>query len=354
MKTADGKTYISKINTCKPKKTTKRKPRIESQDEFEIKLRHFLDEKRPEQSKNGAKLNLGDGLAIYVKKDGVSYFQFVYCIHGKNSTIQIGRYPEEKKFEAARKIADGYRDEIKEKRNDAKNLTLKRNLNGSSRHKSLPCFKSMHDAKRFSKTLTDTLCFGSSFNQDQLEAYLAIYLLLLLPDHDLDLLNLAPQDVLTFCRLIDPTWLEDHRYNSTVYFYDNTNNAHQQSALKINIMWIFNRLDALYYPNRNTLFPRLHGKGKAEIYRFFNASLKLIWDDYPVDVRKFKAFFQYQAIQQSEFAPSMIDKFLDQALMHKNLSKYHFDNIEWKKYRFRIWALRMWWIDLIKETPDIP
>ncbi|MBR7779799.1 Arm DNA-binding domain-containing protein [Undibacterium rugosum] len=312
-----------------PKKSIRKKRKIQTEEEFGSELVRFLDEKRPENTKAGAKFNLGDNLILTIKKDGTKYFQFLICIKGKSSTTSIGKYPDIS-FNVAREKADALRSRVLEQKKVNSQRTFEEKLKKMSIKKEQQISRKTGSLQLLFNRLQ---CQINSHivTKEEKEIYIAIILLLLFPEQKVDFLKLEylairQQSILKGqCTYLDET--------ADFCFTTNWKKVTRSYLTQLNGILGF---------DRKYFLPSLQRNSVQKIYEILSTHISNALNGKNLNIRNLPTFFKLYAHQHSGFKKQFIDEFIRNS--QPNCSYDTFYNPQYN-------ALREWWFQRLTSDP---
>lgn len=305
-------------------------------------------------------------------------FQLRIFGNGQDRTRTIGHHPA-MAYSDARKKADEEWAEQKKAREEGREAERKRLYEiiraGKMPTAPMPCFKNIDDAATFIERLKIAIdsrvlallginrLFPNLFIQPiqnekiadtrlQVEIYLAIWLMLLIPSR----INV----------LIDQIF-ENNSWSNQLLFQSSSKKHEQKDEISIelisnpacNAMQILRLLknaaftsSSLVYSassmlasntENHPLFPNLIKIKGNDRREKIAAAIKAIWPDHPIQINRFKAFFEEIAIRHSEFQT----KFIKEYIANKR------PNTLPSKEFFQLIALAEWWGWQLDMAQDI-
>ncbi|WP_428718851.1 Arm DNA-binding domain-containing protein [Undibacterium curvum] len=314
-----------------PKKSIRKKRKIQTEEEFGSELVRFLDEKRLENTKAGAKLNLGDNLTLAIKKDGAKYFQLLSCIKGKSSTTSIGKYPDIS-FNAAREKADALRSRVLEQKKVNSQRTFEEKLIKRSMKKEQQIPRETGGLQLLFNTLQRPINSLIETKETK-EIHIAIILLLLFPEQKVDFLK-----------------LEYLAIRQQSIFKGQCTNFCEPKAIPFTTDWekltqlYLTQLNGILGFDREYFLPSLQKKSAQRIHEILSTHISNALNGKNLSIRDLPKFFKLYAYQHSGFKKQFIDEFIRNS--QPNCSHDTFYNPQYN-------ALREWWFQRVINRQEL-
>jgi len=275
------------------------------------------------------KLNLGGGLQLRLHKNGLKYFQFRLSFNGKDTTAQIGKYPEMTLLQAREK-SEQYRREVEVARTKRAEANFRKKLREQEKEQdaTIPIgFKGMEDAGRFLQNIQAHYAHN--------EFSKALWFLMHIP-----------------CRadaLFSARWGDFDIQNGLWRIVHRQSNPHTPQSSTKGVIYLshqtanaLNELRPSQSTNELYLFP-----GYARLPRLkrdleIADSMKQAWPHYLVRPDELRLFFKEMALKNSYFRLELIED----AAIGKQKRK----NINISSYILQRHALADWWSNELSLT----
>jgi Arm DNA-binding domain len=276
------------------------------------------------------KTNLGGGLYLRIHNYTHKYFQFRICLGGKDTTKQLGTYPE-MTYEQARGLAEKCRNEVRNSRQKKASSTFSEKLielSKGKKHEEIPCFENLQDAGTFIIKLKNTIdnsyytgnvpMVNSKDSDTLIEIYSFIWLQLLMPMRTNELLHAHGKEF----DVKNLTWRIELKSKEIGYSQENLSNSFMKIIKKLGILNL-----------NSNLFKNLSKLNKTDRNKKIENALKEIGPGYAINPNKFKLFFEFIANKYSGFNSKLI----------KNVAANQGSKSYWDFNYQQRWALVDWW-----------